>query len=266
MSDHPQLRLELNVQGVTAPVLTAMRTSSEIISIAVNALQKVDFSNVPKMDGVFFTMEISSPDLAPEKRRTECLNWLFTKGFQELARGIRQSLEEAFLYVRLIETPAGLTTLAKIQQEILGHRNQANRMSFPDLIATVGEGLREPLAFNAEFLSLQKVRNCLEHRNGIVGAADVDADGLLRLTLPRLSAFLKENGSDQEVEVHGETFVEKGGTLLVKRTARERRYALGDQVTFTPAEFHEIASGCWLFANDLAAKLPIKILGAGSSA
>jgi hypothetical protein len=34
--------------------------------------------------------------------------------------------------------------------------------------------LTSPMAFDDDFTSFQKVRNCLEHRSGIVGEPDVD--------------------------------------------------------------------------------------------
>jgi hypothetical protein len=52
-------------------------------------------------------------------------------------------------------------------------------------MAEIKIGLTTPLAFGAEFLSIQKVRNCLEHRGGVVGTQDADIDGILRLSFPR---------------------------------------------------------------------------------
>jgi len=235
----------------------------EVVSIGADALQRADFANLPKMEEVFFSMQFSGPVEDQEARRAQHLNWLFAKGFQELARGIRQSLEEAYLYVTLIKTPNGLTTLAAVQKTIADARSRANELYFPDLLSAVGDGLRERLSFASEFLSLQKVRNCLEHRNGIVGAADVRGDKALRLTLPRLGVFLRQGG--QEVEVERDALVEKGGELLIKRVSREREYALGQAIAFSPADFHEIAGGCYLFANDLATKLPTKAFEAAAA-
>ena len=51
-------------------------------------------------------------------------------------------------------------------------------------------GLTSPLEFVQEFLSIQTVRNSLEHRNGIVGKQDLDDGGsTLTLTFPRWKFF-----------------------------------------------------------------------------
>jgi hypothetical protein len=44
--------------------------------------------------------------------------------------------------------------------------------------------------------------------------------------------------------------------ILMKRETKTRLYALGQKITFTSAEFSEIAFACHMFAGDLAAKLP----------
>jgi hypothetical protein len=42
-------------------------------------------------------------------------------------------------------------------------------------------------------------------------------------------------------------------------------YALGQKITFTSAEFSEIAFACHMFAGDLAAKLPVLAVTAPAS-
>jgi hypothetical protein len=115
------------------------------------------------------------------------------------------------------------------------------------------------MAFDDDFRSFQKVRNCLEHRAGVVGAIDVDETQHLTLMLPRLKMFYLKEGNEIELEVgaiidryeHPE-MVE----ILIKRETRTKSYALGDKVRFNASEFHEIAFACHMFAGDLASKLP----------
>jgi hypothetical protein len=78
-------------------------------------------------------------------------------------------------------------------------RKRAGEANFPDLIAQVNQGLTAPLHFESQFVSLQKVRNCLEHRDGVVGGKDVDPDTkVLRLALPRLKLFYETDGKEIE--------------------------------------------------------------------
>ena len=76
-----------------------------------------------------------------------------------------------------------------------------------------------PLHFEKEFFSLNKVRNYLEHRNGVVGQRDLDkTTGMLELSLPCLKIFAEQDGTDIEL-VPGSRF-EKDTIIAVKRVTR----------------------------------------------
>src|SRR4029079_2662052 len=71
-------------------------------------------------------------------------------------------------------------------------KRDANRMPFTELLKVCNARLTKPLGRDDELISLQKVRNCLEHRHGVVGKQDGGPDGVLRLTFPRLVIVLKK--------------------------------------------------------------------------
>jgi hypothetical protein len=110
------------------------------------------------------------------------------------------------------------------------------------------------MTYEKEILSLVAVRNCLEHRHGIVGAADADANGQLSLTLPRLQTVAIVEGKEIEI---GPGYVSEASTQIgIKRVNRERTYRLGEKIEIDAAQFQEIAFACHLFAEDIASKLP----------
>jgi hypothetical protein len=78
------------------------------------------------------------------------------------------------------------------------------------------------------------------------------------LSFPRLKIFY-EGAAGEEVEVHKGHVVEAEGRqvmLKAKRVVQELSFKVGDRVQITAEDFFQIGFGCWLFANDLAAKLP----------
>lgn len=90
---------------------------------------------------------------------------MLTKGLQELARGIRHSLEEAYTYICVMKMSGRKTTKAAFDGEVAEIRRRAGRAKFPKLAKLGSAGLNQPLTFEEEFISLQKVRNCMEHRD-----------------------------------------------------------------------------------------------------
>lgn len=167
------LRLQLNPNGVVAPARRAVAIASQVVGICLRGLDGGDLSP-PETQGWFIGYSFDGVDVSEEERRETYRNWILSKGFQDLARGIRETLEEAAVYLAMIKHQPGLTTQEKIEAEIAEVRAKAAKLQFPQLLEQVSADLADPLAFNTEFLSLQKARNCLEHRGGKVGERDLD--------------------------------------------------------------------------------------------
>jgi hypothetical protein len=167
-------------------------------------------------------------------------------------------LEEAYFYTHLLANPDGKTTWGEFQELLAVLRSRANKTNFPDLLAAVNSKLTEPLHFEREFLSLQAVRNCMEHRAGVVGPQDLD-DGAdaLTLALPRFKMFVERDGAEIELAVGSE--VKKAELISVQRVIRERAYKRGERIEFDESDLVEAAFGCYLFSVDVVSKLPKRL-------
>lgn len=248
-----KVNLTLNKDGVVAPALSAMRLATEMVSICLPAISNADFDDLPKLGDGFFQLGFNPEDRAAKVPIFHA--WLLSKGIQELARGVRATLEEAYFYVTTLKQMPSWKTWADLTAGLAEIRRKANRMNFPDLTSAVQSELHSELDFASEFRSLQDVRNCLEHRNGVVAEIDLD-EGTDRLTLslPRMKFFVMK--SDKEIELFAGQHVEAGTAIQMRREIRTRSYKVGEQIAFNPGEFHEIATACWFFASDVGAKLP----------
>jgi hypothetical protein len=257
------VQITLNPQSVIAPAAVAIRDAQEVVSLALNAVAGADLTNAPEPPTVRAALRLENAKRDPEERRATYSNWLISRGLHDVAGGVRRSLEAAHLYIQIIRHVASLerksTTMGDLQGSLFRIRSKANKANFPQLMEWVNEGLVEPLSFEKEFSSLQKARNCLEHRGGIV-AAKIDADegsGVLVLSFPRLKLFYEKGGA--EIEIHKGHIVEPDGdhaVIKAKRVINERSFNVGDRIQISAEDFFEIGLGCWLFAQDLVGKLP----------
>lgn len=266
MEEIKSVHITLRPDGVAAAANRIVVMASQVVGTCLRSLDADDCEE-PRAWGGAFGYQFTGLKLSPLERREEFKNWVLAKGFQDLARGIRETLEEALLFLKILQIPSGvMTTWGAVEADIIEIRSTAAKLNFPTLMAQVNSGLTEPMAFDAEFQSLQKVRNCLEHRGGRVGMKDVDPDsGHLVLTFPRLKAFyLRE---EEEVEmVVGEAIdthspdnpfgKEEEVAIYLKRVTRSREYQLYEPVIIGDRDFFEIALACQMFASDVAAKLP----------
>jgi hypothetical protein len=256
----------LNSAGVLAPALRAIRQTVDVVTFCLNAIAQGDLSGWPQDNMMRFVFRFED-EVPAEQRRAYYTHWLLSKGFQDLARGTRQMLEEAYFYNGIVERADELRTWAELQAAEQELREVATKMKFTQLLDEVNKRLTSPLHYERELMSLQQVRNCLEHRDGIVQERDLEpTTRVLRLRLPRLRLFCEDEG--RKIELGRDSRVEKGTELMMDVVVEEREFKLGERVTFNADEFHNIGFGCWRIADDLAHRLPqlpTKAAGLGSA-
>jgi len=256
MSDSRRIEIQLQPDGVAAPTHIAATTCREIIDFYFDALARADLSKKPAApEGQFFRFDYRGPDLSAVDRLAMHENWILGKAFQELMRGVRASLEEAFFFTELV---AAGTIKAKssgsLEDALAPFRKKAADLKFPPLLAQVNSRLDRPLEFSDAYQSMQAARNCLEHRGGIVSRSDAGPSGVMELRFPAMKAFIIREG--QEVELHEGLAVEAGTEILMRLIVRVREFQIGERLKITAADFDDISFGCFQFATELAQRLP----------
>jgi hypothetical protein len=253
---NPKIELQLHPDGVAAPAQTAALTCREIVDFYFAALATADLSKKPPAPAnTFFRFDFSGPELSATDRRSLHENWILVKVFQDLMRGVRASLEEAYFFTELISAGTITTRSSSTLDEILApFRKKAADLKFPPLLAELNKRLERPLEFTDSYQSMQAARNCLEHRGGIVGKSDAGPAGIMELRFPRLKFFIVHEGN--EVNVHEGMAVEAGTEIFTRLEVRIRKFNVGERLTITAADFDEIAFACFHFASQLAQLLP----------
>jgi hypothetical protein len=268
MPEPERVEIRLEPNGVVTPAKLAAINATEVVSLCLRAFDDVELA-IPERQGQTFALQFSrDPEPTTEERRSFYKSWVLARGLQDLIRGINETLQEAVLYIEVLKWAPRSTTLAAIESEIGDIKLRANGLHFPALLAMVNRGLTLPLSFDSEFLSLNRARNCLEHRRGIVSEKDVD-DGstTMTLTYPAIKTYYIRNGEEISLAI-GEVIdtFEPGVrgpdghvSIFAKRENRTINYNIGDRLTISASEFYELAMACLFFADDLGSKLPTKV-------
>lgn len=245
----------LNPDGVAAPIHRSVRLAAEALAVCLPANEAYDFSQAfeigPPMHRIKF-----EPIADTDSRRSELSAWIIGQAVGEVARGVRAALEEAYLFsVIATEKPS---TIGQLQLTVECARRDANGCTNPKLLERLGGLLKGPLMFEAELTSLQRLRNCLEHRAGIVGERDATNDGQMVLALPRLAIMHRVGGEPREVRPNV-PLADGENELWVQRVKGETAFRLGERVTLTTERLGEMLLACHLFAADLVERLPVPI-------
>lgn len=252
----PRLGVEvrLSAEAVILPVIMAARNSIDVIALGLAALEGADFDNLPHIPGSLVKVTFPIGGETDEERRAHYRDWLVMRGFHELARGLRMTLEEAYVYCEVLRRAHELKTLGQLTEVEATLRKRADRFDAEELVRKLNRRLLEPIELAPQLLSLNHARNCLEHRRGIVGDKDTDGAAVLDLALPYMKVFHLVDR--EEVEVRPGDFFPHEVLVLTRRDLRRRTFALGERIAFAPAEFEEIAHGCHLLGVDVVARLP----------
>lgn len=135
--------------------------------------------------------------------------------------------------------------LAKVEapRDVFDSRN------FPDKIQFLNKEYGpDPLPSSIDaILTLKAARNCLVHRQGIVGAKDVKVSGKLVVKWETFWLDTKDPGGRQ-VPLQPGVVLEGGTQILFRRKFVEREFKLGEAIAFSPTDLTNIYMTLYFFA------------------
>jgi hypothetical protein len=112
-----QAVVTLNPDAVANAILGSVSDVLTVMGICVPAIQEADLTKpkeeqkaeqavaAPAGGRIPVSFELNDAR-APDDRKAACLNWILSRGFQELARSVRNALEQAHLYLTVTDFSA----------------------------------------------------------------------------------------------------------------------------------------------------------------
>lgn len=258
MEEPPKLiRLHFNLGGISAPALKAAQLASDTVATGLIALDAHDFSEAPQIEGSTVQIKFRPQDGTDDDWREDCKSFLVRKGFQELAKGLKESLDEAYSVVHWSRIVAGEITPAELMKQVQAIAQKANKANVPTILDWINAELDDPLQHSEMVRNVQKVRSCLEHRNGIVGTVDVNnvTRDALELSVPTLKVMAVGEETGQEIEVIPGMKLEEASKVAPKFVDEHLVFPLGSQIKINPERFNHIALSNWVFASDLVKRI-----------
>ena len=268
---HPPLvTIRLDARGVGVPAQMAAKEVYGIFALAHPVIQKADLSNIAPLGDESVHHQMDLLGRTPQEELASINRRMAAMCISDLARGVRQSLEDAATHIDIATqlSPNAIRSeinddtedamVAAIWAAVAARQNvfrqRAQAMRHPQLLEKVTKGLWAPLSWAPELTSFQKLRNCLEHRGGIVGMQDIDETGAMVLRLPYLKVdVVGQSGAVRPFEI-GMALQERS-SMEVGVDVRTRTFQLGETVEVEPKQIGEMAFACWVFAVDVVDKL-----------
>ena len=236
--------------------LRQLRVATSSLRHAHAAIQRLPAESLPMLDveGLAFMVEdhAASPTPAEGLRETEV--WLLRAAFIDLITGLNRSLIESCRIIRIYKMSAPARTFKSreaLDGNLLKIESELMKKSIPGMIRELQEQFDHPLPLKGEIASVNQLRNCLVHGNGIVGRQHLNnkEEGVFRLSFIQQDVFVKVG--DVQLKV-GRAL--KDQALMVNGLRTEHQNVsmdakLDEPILLTTDLYNNVAFTCYLFLN-----------------
>lgn len=255
-----EIPIHINVSDIGNKCLTHISKNIEIVSALYHSLTNYDLENRMPLETNSIPIRIGHEEHHTEINKNDALDWLFRKAFEDFILGLTESLVEAYKCLKLrtlsIERKGKPFTSEKDLYETVDKiKKSADKAYFPVLLTHIEKELNYPLPLSKEILSVNKVRNCLVHRNSIVSDQDLNDNYRLELYYLDFVTYVEKDGEMVEL-----TFDLK--KQLISTTKMELRmlpktvyYKNQTKITIDQNIFNGVAHTCWYFIHCLYAAI-----------
>ena len=255
-------KYEINFKQILEIAQIGVRRASVFMGFGVNAALDYDFTN-------YHLTHLTGLQLVPDDVPAETLSnfkkefktWIEGNGFRELVESFLSFLDRVHEAAYMIKSAGKSIKVSELQKRQAIYEKQGLPSKLNLLRSEFGITPKHP-----EYIkSLNKARNCLTHRRGVVGVEDL-ADGK-HCIVKWLGADLfieTSNGERHLVEdcIKNKKSFPEDTMVMMQMVEREKKFDLGSPMSLTTRELAEV---CWFFQREAASTIEATVEYARSS-
>lgn len=260
-----KIDIKIELSHVANRCLRQIRKTTTVVEYSYHAIINSESNSIPplQVDGLPF--RIDDPESDDEISAKEMsLEWIMKKAFEEFIVGLTESLIEAHRTVKLLtfanNTKVQNFTHEQIRQEIEKINQRPLSLPFPVLMDEIESELNLSLNLSEEIRSINNLRNCLVHDNGIVSEKRLNdkENRLLRLKYIELAVFAEREGQIIEVKLQDKNEGFKTQWISTQSRPRDVTFSLGEHVKINQNLFNSISYTCVQFVQGMFDAMPKK--------
>ena len=240
-------QININFPALKEIALKGVRRAAVFMGLGINASADPNFKRYQLTH--ITHIQIVASDVGEEKVaefKSEFSRWIVACGLRELTETFSVVLDEAHRVCLWMAASSGEVRKADLTKCDKKFRRKGLKAKLESLERSFDVRLEEP-----EYLSsLNRARNCLAHRRGIVGPEDCGEPGVLLVRWRGFEVY-GETSSGERISVEpvlsGEgVIIQEGSVMKAGFPERRKEFALNSVVTFSPRDLAEI---CLLFTT-----------------
>jgi hypothetical protein len=258
-----EIKIEIKTSDVSNKCLRKIKQTTETVSLLFHLLNNNNGESFPPLivDGLPIVYDDPEEKKGRKNVKEQSLNWLFCRAFEDFVVGMSESLIEAHKIPQYLKL-AKLTTEELISPEELKKRidsinKKPLKLPFPSLIKEIEAEFNVAFSLKNQVLSINQVRNCLVHRNGVVSDFDINNQehNSLELSITELIVLSEKDGKIIEVKKEDKEPGFKTNKIGFDTRSKSVFYQLNQPVIIDSSTFNSVSFTCYKFVLDLFEKV-----------
>ena len=195
------------------------------------------------------------PDDTLDHIKNEFRIWIEASGLRELSESFSIFLDALHRECLIVQTVLSRSSLAEIEEKQISFAKEG----LPNKLNTLRQRFMVEPKNSNHILTIGRTRNCLAHRNGIVGIEDLHDKQTLSVKWFGLDLFLETPDGQvnyfEAIPLEG-LYLPEGGVIKAQFMERRRDFNHGEHVVFSTRDLAEI---CWFYLQEAQATLSTAI-------
>jgi hypothetical protein len=239
-------QININLPNVLEVALLGVRRAAMFIGLGVNAAENpavIDY----KIHG-FKEINLLPDDLPNhiiEASKRDFRQWIIGNGLTELLHQYSLFLDELYVVGLFVRNVRKSDDIILLRPRISAFRS---RTSIASKLRSIHNELGLESQFRVHFHGFVNARNALIHANGRVLSEHCNNEAKDRLDIawPGFDVIVRDP-TGEETECRPDVIVQAGSELLLHILIRQRTFAIGEIIQFSPTDINEI---CYMVTRD----------------
>jgi hypothetical protein len=253
----PVGHVNISLDGLQGSLLIRVQHMLDMIAVTLCGIERVSSTDYDDFKPAFFRLDTAQNHRFSRDAAADAASrWILRTSFRDVIESVGWYLEKCRRVLALVRAAAGRgQILGEDFLRVTGYEaRRFHRLGLPDKLKVLRDEFDLKPSLANQILSINRVRNCLVHRDGLVTTADLADEGNLVLRWRVLELYAKqEDGSESAIE--GPTVVRGGSSIIVKSIDRSREFRKGERIELPYSEITATFVTVMLFAMEITTEI-----------
>ncbi len=233
-----RLRVEVNSDVILAKFQVSLQNIIDVVNFSLAARLTANEQAYENGIGFYQLTTAKSQHLSYQAVQEEFSNQSLRNSLRDAIELMANFLEDIHDYCQISRfTSAGSIQALEWNKFVKNTRLTFHRKGLPNKLTYLKEEFGVTSEFSEHILSLNKIRNCLVHRQGVVSDLDVDETGILKAKWNSFDGnAISPDGKESHPIIPNST-IKAGWSIEIRLINKERSFPKGERIIF-PADEH----------------------------